>query len=329
METVHYKIQKTGDIHMKEVRLQTAATLSTRENLSAVPELVQRYLDTENRIPEGKHFRVIIDGENVSKGGGGMAYSHALHVERRDGDAWSRVHVGSMRQYRGAYSHEIDDWDLCLSEPSILEETGTSVTFGLRTGGGNVKVYRFGAENGLERLSVFSVRDYEATQARMRLLCNVVDDIEAFRSYVGKSLGNRWSKDSETVVESDVVVLLAVHYDRDYDAIVDRYELFVWVKGKGFCSTGSSWTGLRHPGGQFYSVGMRMQSVTVTDRGPNFLEFAIQVGNRGQGWQETVQFRVTWETAGRDHFARRQQNLARGKEGDPSEADRQPDGRPE
>ncbi|HWQ59560.1 MAG TPA: hypothetical protein VN420_00215 [Candidatus Fimivivens sp.] len=281
---------------MREIKLMTPATLVARENLPTVPALVQRYLDVEKHVSKGKRFRIVIDGKNVSRGGGGMAYSHALHVEMRDGKAWSRVYEGPMRQYRGAYSHEIDDWDLCLSEPSILEETGTSVTFGLSTGGGNVKVYRFGTENGLERLSVFSVRDYEATQTRTRLLADVVDDVEAFRSYVGKSLGNRWSKDSDTVVESDIVALLAVHYDRDYDAIVDRYELFVWVKGKGFCSTGSSRTGLRHPGGQFYCVGMRMQSVTVIDRGPDFLEFAIQVGNGGQGWQEAVQFRVTWES---------------------------------
>ncbi len=280
---------------MKEVSLQTAATLATRENLSMVPALVQRYLDTETRVPEGEQFRIVIGGENVSKSGGGMAYSHALCVEKRDGDVWTRVHEGPMRQYRGAYSHEIDNWDLCLSSPSILEETEVAVTFGLRTGGGNVKAYRFSSEKGLETLSVFSVRDYEATQARMKLLSDVVDDIKAFRSYVEKSLGNRWSKDSETVVESDVVALLAVHYDRDYDAIVDQYKLFVWVKGKGFCSTGSSWTGLRHPGGKFYSVGMRVLSTAITDRGPDFLEFAFEVGNKGQGWQETNTFRVKWE----------------------------------
>ncbi len=276
-----------------EITLNTAATLATRENLSMVPEHVQRYQDA-NKLPEGEHFRIVIDGTNVSKIGGGMAYSHALCIEKRDGDAWFNVYRGGMMQYRGAYSREIDNWDLCLSEPSILEEAKDAVTFGLRTGGGNVKIYRFSTK-GLETLSVFSVRDHEATQARVKLLSDVVGDVKVFRSYVEKSLLGRWSNDAEIDVESGVVALLAVHYDRDYDAIVDQYKLFVWVKGKGFCSTGSSWTGLRHPGGKFYSVGMRVLSAAVADRGPNFLELAFEVGNKGQGWQEINHFRVKWE----------------------------------
>lgn len=301
---------------MKILKLKDINVLRTDEKIPEVPELVAPYLALEAYSAEGNYFRIIIDQDSNSNTGAGVAYLNALCIEKREGESWSEVYNSGMKQYRGAYNYEIDNWDLSLTSPAILKETVEGVVYGLRTGVGNVKIFSFEIGQSPELLAVFNTREYEATKERIDLLQKVIDDAEAFRSYVVKSLGHRWytasmigaheqkcsifdangnelMKKRSDSDEASIVVLLADHADRDYDAISDKYQLFIWVKGKGFVATEIMWTGLHHPGGKFYRIGIGMKSFVIS-RGSNSVNLNVTVGNRSQQWEKTHEYRVEW-----------------------------------
>lgn len=299
------------------VQLHNVSELMKRENIVRVPDRVQRYLDMQERRMKGKHFRIIIDQISSPKKGAGIAYSNALRIEKRN-KSWSQVYTTGMMQYRGAYAHEIDNRDLSLQDSAILEESASEMVYAVRTGAGNVKVCRFSGEQ-TELLVAFNISDYAATQKRIELLRSVVSDAEAFRSYVEKSLSERWETSSAIGVwesgckvfdvigqklenddfskvaeKGEIVVLLAKHYDRDYDAIVDAYQIFVWVKGKGVGFSKPYRTGLYHPDKRFYTIGISMDAV-IANYKENSLELIAEVSNTGQQWKESVNFFVEWE----------------------------------
>jgi len=303
---------------METIKLQDVKILSGKEKLPSVPPLVQQYLDLKKYQSEGKYFRIIVKQKSDPKSGAGIAYSNDLQIEKQTKGKWEKIYSTGMVQYRGAYNYEIDNWDLSLNDPAILEESENEVVYALRTGNGNVKAYRF-SKGQPSQLVVFNARDYKATQERIELLQNVISDAEAFRSYVAKGLGHRWHTASKIGVweddchifdatgqklggddhdkvekNGDIVVLLADHADRDYDAISDYYQLFVWVRGKGFGVTREYRTGLRHPGGKFYRIGIGFNA-TITNRGENFLNLTVKVSNSRQQWSESRDFRVEWE----------------------------------
>ncbi|RLC36266.1 MAG: hypothetical protein DRP02_12650 [Candidatus Gerdarchaeota archaeon] len=289
---------------METIKLQELAELKAQENLPEIPELVQRYLDTEERQVEGEHFRIVIDEKSDPKPGAGIAYSNALRIEKRNGELWSQVYSTGMMQYRGAYNYEIDDWDLSLNNPTILEESNDEVLYAIETGVGNVKVYRFrNKDNNPAMLVVFNIRDYKKTQERIELLQKVINDAGAFCSYVSKSLGRRWDITESATPADDVKVLLLDHADRDYDAISDFYQLYIWVKGKGIGATKIYKTGLYHPGGKFYRIGVDFD-VSIINRGRNFLNLAIEVYNRRQQWKEVRNFHVEWKGTNVSTFER-------------------------
>lgn len=310
--------QKPAGLKTQEtVRLCNVSELMAREHIVRIPDLVQRYLDTQERRMEGKHFMIIIDHKSSPKAGAGIAYSNALRIKKRSGESWSLSYTTGMIQYRGAYANEIDDQDLSFRDLAILEESENEMVYAVRTGEGNVKVYRF-SDTRPEPLVVFNINNHVATQKRIKLLQSVIGDSEAFRSYVEEGLGLRWQTSPViSVWESDckvfdatgqklknddfgkvaekgeIVVLLAKHYDRDYDAIVDSYRIFVWVKGKGVGFAKSYDTGLYHPDRRFYTIGISLGAV-ITNYKENSLELIAEVSNTGQQWKESVSFFVEW-----------------------------------
>jgi len=284
-----------GGKKMEMIKLQDVAELKDRESLPDVPEFAQRYFDTEDkeRRTEGKYFRITIEEESRPESGAGIAYLNALNIEKRNGKSWDRVYSTGMIQYRGAYNYEVDDWDLSLGCPTIFEESKSEVIYALCTGAGNVKMYRFSVGEGqAEPLAAFNVYNYGKTKRRIELLSDVVNDAKAFQSYIEESLGNRWSiRNSETLADGKIIVLLARHSDRDYDAITDRYQIHVWVKGKGVGNTEQFFTGLRHPAGKFYYVGVDF-SVKLVAVGKNFSEITATIYNRTQQWEAKHDLRI-------------------------------------
>lgn len=311
---------------METIKLQDLGSLSSKEKLPNVPIFAQQYLKLKKYQSEGKYFRIIIEQKSDPKSGAGIAYSNDLWIEKQIEGKWEKVYSTGMTQYRGAYNYEIDNWDLSLNDPAILEESENEVVYALRTGKGNVKAYRFNKEQ-LSQLVVFNASDYKATQERIELLQDVVSDAEAFRSYVSKGLGHHWHTASKIGVweddcqifdatgqklggddydnvekNGDVVVLLTDHADRDYDAITDLYQLHIWVKGKGFGVSKTYRTGLHHPDSKFYRIGIGFNA-TITNRGENFLNLTVKVSNSRQQWSESRDFRVEWEGSEPTGFA--------------------------
>lgn len=303
---------------METIKLQDVNILSSKEKLPSVPPLAKQYLELKEYQSEGKYFRIVVEQKSDPKSGAGIAYSNDLQIEKQIEGKWVKVYSTGMVQYRGAYNYDIDNWDLSLKDTAIMEESDGEVVYALRTGDGNVKAYRF-SERQPSQLVVFSVRDHKATQERIELLQNIMSDAEAFRSYVSKGLGNRWSTASKIGVWEDdcqifdinsrkfnsddcnqvekngnVVVLLTDHGDRDYDAIIDRYQFNVWVKDKGFGVSKTYRTGLYHPdGGKFYRIGIGFDA-TITNCGENFLNLTVKVSNSRQNWSESHDFRIEY-----------------------------------
>ena len=307
--------QEEERVPEETIKLQSLAELEAKEKklLSEVPELVQSYLDLEERQPKGEHWEIVIDDQSKPTPNDGIAYSNSLCVKGSDGS--SRYETG-MQQYRGAYNHEIDNFDLQLKDPAILEESEDEVTYAVRTGVGNVKVYRLRREEERpERLESFNTREHAATQKRIELLQKAFDDPEEFLSYISRSLGHRerapyqlsafegcMAFDSsnnplkygkEIQDKGDVMVLLLDHADRDYDPVIDSYRLCVWVKGKGFGSSETYQTGLQHPGGKNYIIGVGL-GAKIASRDSDSLGITAEVGNKRQEMKRSHNFRIKW-----------------------------------
>ncbi|MCL4404153.1 hypothetical protein M1432_02320 [Patescibacteria group bacterium] len=260
-------------------------------------------MDIKKPTARGKHFRITIKGKSVDSKTDGMAYSNALIIEQKNGESWRQAYSTGMMQYRGAHNWDIDDWDLSLGKVGILEESKNEVVYALTTGVGKVKVYGFKkGDESPEQLESFSVSDHEATKKRIELLKTVVTDQSAFNAYITEGLQNRWHvTDTAEMEDRKIIVLLLDHADRDYDAISDLYKICIWIQGQGFWKSGAYRTGLHHPGGKFYRVGISMKA-TVTNHGQDFAVFSVEVGNRSQQWKQTHQIRVQWPVAESDDF---------------------------
>lgn len=292
---------------MTTLNLQETATLAANKSLPKVPELIQHYLDLEEKSGKGSHFHIRVEGKSNPVDGHGIAYSNALIIER-DG---KEVYRTRFMEYRGAYASDIDNKDNSLSDVAILEESEDEVIYALRTGAGNIKVYRF-RDSSPKLLEAFDNRRYRAEKEQIELLQSVLDDPKAFYSYLREGLGNRWSLSSHAKKFNgdDIIIVASFHHDRDADAIYDRYQLHFWVKGRGFVSTKTLSTGIRHPSGRWYTCWFGYQ-VEVLNQDDTSVEFEIKlegwpVGQGGQWgqpiynvkkWHDSHTFRIEWEKA--------------------------------
>lgn len=278
---------------MEKIELQGLEELKAKENLPEVPELVQKYLDLEKKVTQGNSFRIVINQKSNPVSGHGIAYSNELQIQKRGSDGcWIETYNTGMIQYRGAYASDIDNWDLSLNNPAILEESDNEVIYGLQTGDGNIKIYHL--QEGFPKIICsFNVRDYKKTQERIELLRNVVNDARAYVNYTKRGLGKGWrvhqnhENDKETVI-----LLLAEHADRPYDALTDKYKLHVWVKNKGIAVLGHYRTNLSHP--RFkknYRIRVYFEEVEIKFSG-EILELSLEFYNDSQGWRERREFRI-------------------------------------
>ncbi len=280
---------------MQKIQLLTAKEMLAREKLDEIPIRVQQYLDLKEWQAKGKYFWIVIEGKSVPHEDAGVAYFNALQIKKFNGRSWIKVYDSGMRQYRGAYATEIDDWDLELHNPAILQESPNEVVYGLSTGAGKVKIFRFNGKSP-KLLHSFNAADYERVKDRIKLLQNVVQKSDSFICYVNTLLGRRWHfVSTESLMfkkEGDVKVALVAHSDRDYDPIVDCYYLLIWVQGRGIGTTQIYNTGLYHPvGSKFYNIGVALEA-KITSRDSDAFNLTVKVGNSSQRWQAIHLFQV-------------------------------------
>lgn len=132
---------------------------------------------------------------------------------------------------------------------------------------------------------------------------DVLNDEKVFESYISEILPYNWFTETKTTDNDDVIVLLAKHFDRDYDAIIDCYKFFVWMKSRGFGKTNTYRTGLRHPKGKYYGVDIRLNKDIFTVKtlfpNQNFINiravvYSAMTSYRGgvshQPWSESHKF---------------------------------------
>lgn len=316
----------------KEVTKMEVVTISAprRPVLPEIPQMVVKYLEAEREgrlNQEGKYFRIRINREEKAVEGHGVAYYNELVIETRKLEGWIPVYSTGMLKYRGAFASDIDNWDLRLNDPHIIEESEISMKFAVRTGAGRVKVYDVKLTKGsaVQRLLIdFDLKGYQCIERQASLGYDVLVNYEAFKSYVGKDerrQRERWFVDfePERVVlfntrgepikedsEAEIAVVLESHYDRDYDPIADRYRLIFWVKGRGVGTSNEYRTGSYHPATRFYTIPLRMSAkVSVADDGDILVE--VEVGNYAsywvprthpiphiEPWSETRTFKIKW-----------------------------------
>ncbi len=286
---------------MNAIKLNGLTELQARENLSVIPPLVQQHLDAgEKPQTEGKHFRIVRKHDMESVRNHGCAYSNELRIEKNAGGSWEKVYSTGMLKYRGAYANDIDDWSLNFIRVSILEESESGVTYGVTDGEQGVNVYRFEKER--TRLARFDLKDHKQTAERIELLQKVLKDPTLFRKYAENlSLGGKWGlygedpyafdatgKAIDDVAQAHLIVLPLSHPDRDYDAIIDSYRIFVWLRGVGIGESGPLPSGLHHPGGRFYFVGLGFKAEVSMEKSRPQLK--VVAYNNNQHWQNTHDF---------------------------------------
>jgi len=263
----------------------TPAELHERENVSEVPELVREYMGLDQKDASGEHFTIRIEEDTNPVSGHGVAYFNALVVERNN----EAVYTTGFRKYRGAYAGR-DNWDLSFNNPAILRENEDEMVYGLRTGDGNVKVFRF-AEGEPKLVHSFDKGAHQRTLERLEILDAVLTDPQAFLEYVKKQMSGRWSAPKnlqrtnvQMLADERITLVLCKHHDRDADAVVDRYRLYVLLKERGVIESSVFRTGSTHPRGRFYTVGLRLQDVSREEDTLRFrVENCLLTMNTGAG----------------------------------------------
>lgn len=305
---------------METLQLNVVQNSNASANI-VVPQLVLEYIkakDARELTPEGKRFRVVIGGKNVDNRGHGMSYFHQLIIEKRDSadGPWENAYTGPMIQYRSGFANGHDDWGSCLSNPNILKEDKNSLTFGLSTGDGKIKLFTF-SKGGLETIEVFNYRDYETAKEKESLSDSTTSDLESFLAFTRKGLSDGWhfpykvttdpsswmlynsvgepfdwkAKEDELKADTEFAVILAPHFDRNFDALVNYYRVYFWVKGQGHAITDLLYTGLRHRGGRFYSYGARLADVEVK-YGRKAISVKLKVVGTESRFENSHEFKV-------------------------------------
>lgn len=305
---------------MEIIKLQQdMGKLRGKEKLPKIPELVQCYLDLDEktRKAKGKYFKIVIDQESKEMSGAGMSYYNALRIKKCVGKSWKQVHSTAMIMYRSGYAHMSDKWCHQMLDPAILEESEEKLIWAIRTGEDKVEVYNL--KKAWWPMETFDMRAYNKMKERIESLKGVLNNARNFHTYVSESLSDDWclgkidvwekgcqifdkfghklegSDYSKIDEKGDIIVLLAEHTDRRFDPITDSYRLFVWVKGKGFGSTGVYKTGLYHPlGRRFYIIGIGIKDINITNFDRSCFILTVKVGNKRQKWEESRDFIVEW-----------------------------------
>ncbi len=280
------------------IELRSTDQLSAAEKLPKIPALVSEYQAIEksefaNR-KNGEFFRVSVEGKNKDSGSAGIAYLNEMKVEMKNGSEWNEIYSTGMRQYRGAYNYEIDDWDLAIYDPVILRESKDKAQVAFRTGVGNIKIYSF-SKNGLSKPGTsFSWRDYSNQLERIELVKNMVNDPELFRQYVSKSIKeNRWHTSDNTFLnDGELIVQFANHASRDYDAATDKYQFCFLVKGKGIAVSEVLYSGLRNPTSKFSTNYAYLDKAELISADDKQIVIEVELSARRQDWTQAYRFTI-------------------------------------
>ncbi len=280
------------------IELRSADQLSAAEKLPKIPALVSEYRAIESsefaNRKNGEFFRVSVEGKNKASGSAGIAYLNEMKVEMKNGSEWNQIYSTGMRQYRGAYNYEIDDWDLAIYDPVILRESKDKAQVAFRTGVGNIKIFSFSKKGLIKPGDSFSWRDYSDQLDRIELVKNMVNDPELFRQYVSKSIKeNRWHTSDNTFLnDGELIVQFANHASRDYDAATDKYQFCFLVKGKGIAVSEVLYSGLRNPTSQFSTNYAYLEKAELISADDKQIVIEVELSARRQGWTQAYRFTI-------------------------------------
>ncbi len=274
--------------------LKTSDQLLASENVQKVPDLVSEYQKLENKEHKstGKFFRVLTRGENRDSKTDGIAYLNEMIVEAKVGNDWQQVYSTGMQQYRGAYNWEIDNWDLAIYEPVILQESKNDALVAFRTGIGRIKIYAF-TNKGLDRSKiVFNWNDYTKQVERIELVKNMLNDAKLFEQYIQKSLHSRWDVRETKNLNDELTLAYARHASRDYDASTDQYQFSFLVKGRGIAVSEIFYSGLRETTSKFSTNYANLKDVKLVSFDEKQAVVEIEMMAEQYGWESSHCFAI-------------------------------------
>lgn len=114
---------------------------------------------------------------------------------------------------------------------------------------------------------------------------DIYDTPKEFQSYLFNKLGDDWLQKYITAFfDNEVLVFGFIHPEKEKSLIVDEFQLYVWVKGKGFAlishkpniDRSRSFRGALHHGVKF--------SVDMSETDSNALVFSVEVNDVFYEW---------------------------------------------
>ncbi len=263
--------------------------LLVKEKIPEIPELVKKYLEMESSDrtkAEWKNFKFKITEKSNSVSGHWIAYLNSICIDYKD----KNIYNSWMMQYRWAYANDIDDWDLQIFNPILLEENKQVAIFGFKTWEWNVKILKINKNKKKEYIDTFNVREYEKTKEKIKTIKNAINDPKAKKEFISRDLGTKWNIQDSASFENDNITLeLAWHADRDYDAIDDKYMFYAWIKWVGIGKSNKYYAHATHPDDRFYRCKVYIKDAQIIWRWllQDWIEFIkIKVSVAERKWSE-------------------------------------------
>jgi hypothetical protein len=277
-----------------------------------VPEIVCQYERAGERT-EGKNFRIITTREDGPRKENLVCFNSLCIEKKGFGENWFPVYdSGRVRYHNCLYFN--DNQDASFYSPVILEESEERLVYAYRTGIGNIKVFQLNGET--DEPKELNTFDFEEIGEIIKLKPIYFGDFETLQFHVNEKtewfeevLGRKssWSvsfevfnyggkkleKKDEIEEDGDIVILPAAR--KAYEASrINLYQIFIYVKNKGFGYSGIYCPGFYNREEFNYTSGEEIK-VKVINRGKDFLSFSVRITNNRKEWEEVETFRVEWK----------------------------------
>lgn len=195
-----------------------------------VPELISRYLGAEKK-EEGKIFSLKLGGRSRDTGAG-MEYASSLTVSHEG----KIVFDTGLMVYRYGRSQGLsnpDNWDRCINEVKLIDETENEAIFGYRSGTGIIRIYTCKKNGDSQQLEKFDFASFEKEMENQKEPTG-----GDFSKWVCRHINEeRVNCEIKYNCDEKLCVVLATHSNRDFDATTDWYQIFVWSKEKGLAKS--------------------------------------------------------------------------------------------
>lgn len=270
-------------------------------------ELALWYFNETIRDAKGEYFRLEIKETKKPAGEHRKAdYCQYRVIRIRDGVT---VYSSKERKYRDPSSSEDDQLENKLIGAAVIKDSEKSVTYALRTGAEQIKVFCLEKDMQPKELACDSRADierYRALKSQQKLLPNLLESKSAFEKFITKEQKSPWQTVSIcSLQEEDVCLAMSRRRSKGFDnGTVSRYRFHIWNRMQGICTTEELRTDFKDLG-RYHSVEISCHAV-VELFCQQFMTLRVVVTSMQKpGWKKLHTFHVDWARPGVTSFERR------------------------